>query len=160
MSGDEQGYYDAKERDRQKARVEALFVRWIKRIGLGWWTINVNYDDAIVSSRGSLGETWSTVMVCDAQWEYMQATISVSLSQCHGVPDDELERFVVHELMHVFLSEMREKDSKPERKHEERVACTLTNAFMWLRDMAMENTLVEQIERATGIKGVDLGSEP
>lgn len=46
------------------------------------------------------------------------------------IGDKELERCFVHELMHIFLSETGDDWLD----HEERVASTLTKAFLWQRD--------------------------
>jgi predicted SprT family Zn-dependent metalloprotease len=43
---------------------------------------------------------------------------------------DSIEKIVVHELMHVFLNEMREKGID----HEERVATMLSQAFLWVKE--------------------------
>lgn len=48
--------------------------------------------------------------------------------------DEEIEYVVVHELMHVFLNEMREQG----QQHEERVATLLAKAFLWVRDQTRE----------------------
>lgn len=143
-------YYDQAEHDHQKARIERLFQRWIKRIGLGWWRIDIDYADGLIGRHEDPDDCWSTVMVCEPAWQYMKASIAVSLQQCVGVSDEDLESYIVHELMHVFLSEMRETDDQ-EHKHEDRVASTLTNAFLWLRDAAVQGTLEEQITVKTGI---------
>jgi hypothetical protein len=52
--------------------------------------------------------------------------------------DEDLERCVVHELVHVFLNEARE-NGEDWLDHEERVASTLAQAFIWLRDHARES---------------------
>ena len=47
----------------------------------------------------------------------------------------EIEKVVVHELMHVFLNETREEGID----HEERVATQLQKAFFWIRNGIMED---------------------
>ena len=136
-------FRDALEREELKDRVGKAFDRWIKRLGLAWWRIDIDYTDGAVGQHQDPSGRVHTVMLCEAQWEYMQATITVSLPQCIRASDEELERFALHELMHVFLAETREPVYE-DCKHEERVACTLTNAFLWLRDAALGGELEEQ----------------
>ena len=115
------------ERDAQRERVKALFERWIGLIGLDRWKIKISYlaEGPIEGDDGSFA-----LMTCTARWEYRKATITVALSECPALPDDELEQIVVHELMHIFLSEMREKDE--DLKHEERVATMLAEGLIGL----------------------------
>ncbi len=57
------------------------------------------------------------------------------------LPDEELERVFVHECCHVLVAEMREwgpgdmtqAACEISLKHEERVVCGLTSAFLWTR---------------------------
>lgn len=119
------------EYEAQKARIQALIERWVKPLGLAWWKLNFEWERDRCKDDVTLGDGYSThvAMRCYADWRYMEATIIVFLPSVAERRDDELEPLFVHELMHVFLREMREKGLD----HEERVATTLAKAFVWVR---------------------------
>lgn len=114
---------------KQKKRIQALIERWVKPIGLGYWTINFEY------SRERLGEAhvaeYDTLARTTSSWEYRHGLISFSMPNVMEIDDEELERAFVHELMHIFLNEMR--DWTTDNNHEERVASELTSAMLWVR---------------------------
>lgn len=109
-----------------RKRVNALAKKWVKPLGLGYWTTHLNFLVEIVRDGGN-----AVGMTCDADWRYQEATITVNVRAVKDLTDSELESCFVHELMHIFLNEMREGDIK----HEERVATQLQKAFLW----AVEN---------------------
>ena len=100
---------------------------WSQWLGLRWWRTSLIFV-----------ETWNSDMdaiaICDCKWQYMEAVVTVNLNMIADCNEEEIERVIVHELMHVFLNEMRESGIK----HEERVAETLCKAFMWVRCQALE----------------------
>lgn len=112
--------------DRCKKRVNAIAKKWVKPLGLGYWTTHLNFLVEIVRDSGN-----AVGMVCDADWRYQEATITVNVRAVKDLTDGELEACFVHELMHIFLNEMRENGIE----HEERVATQLQKAFLW----AVEN---------------------
>lgn len=125
---------DDAEYEAQKARVQRLIAKWVRPIGLGWWQINMEWTRAHGERRD---DDFEVKFVCRADWRYALANITVYLPGIAGVTDDDLERMFVHELMHVFLCEMRVTDedgARKQRDHEERVATMLANGFMWMHD--------------------------
>lgn len=111
-----------------RAYLKERFSWWTHNTGLGWWKVDILYDDDRQAYEGENG--YETVMRCFADWRYGTAQVYVNVLKAKTLDKQELEMCVVHELMHVFLNEMREG----EIKHEERVATTLAKAFLWCRD--------------------------
>lgn len=99
---------------------------WIRWTGLGYWTINLDYEDVVRMDHGG----YDTCAVCECDWKYQQATITFGLDKLRGMKKDTIERTVLHELMHIFLNEMRADGID----HEERTATQLAKAFIWVRD--------------------------
>lgn len=114
-----------KEYSKEKRRVEKLLEKWIKPLGLGWWMIDISY------SRDFAGDTdgFDTVAECSSKWYYRIADVKFYLPAVARIDDARLEVLVVHELMHIFVNEMREKDE--DRRHEEHVVTGLANAIVW-----------------------------
>lgn len=133
---------DDAEYEHQKARIQALIERWLKPLGLHWGRTTFIYErDSGEFQRlrdehcgDNSGLDRPAVAFCTADWRYGQASIYFNMLVVAGEDDDVLEEYFVHELMHIFLSEMREEG----RDHEERVATTLAKAFLWLRDHLAE----------------------
>lgn len=114
----------------QKRRIRRLIRRWENALGLRWWRIShVYYREGLqeASKEGA-----STLAQCTAQWEYRLATVRWSMPDVKEVADDELDEAFVHEMMHVFVSEMREgADHDIQGVHEEAVCTLLARAFVW-----------------------------
>jgi hypothetical protein len=108
-----------------KEEVDNRAAWWIKQTGLGYWDIEVNYHNEFTDPKDA-----NAIMYVDVDWQYIRAQIHVSYSACKGMTSTEIEKCVVHELMHIILNEMRE----PETDHEERVATMLQKAMFWVRD--------------------------
>jgi hypothetical protein len=126
----------------QKKRIQVLTERWVKPLGMNWGRIHFVYhrdsgdfqeqrEKYCDTSKDGSGRG---LAFCTSDWRYAESTIQFNLLVVAGEDDDALEEFYVHELMHVFLSEMRESGID----HEERVATTLAKAFVWLRDALLE----------------------
>jgi hypothetical protein len=109
-------------------KMKDLFHFWINATGLAWWRINFNYTNDYTAFPEP-----DCVMTCDADWKYMTAYINVNLPRLELHREDGLEEMVLHELMHIFLNEMRDGDGCT--PHEERVASTLARGFLWARDV-------------------------
>ena len=111
----------------KQSKKEKLFSRlareWIGRTWLGWWRIDVVFLSGKEYRKRMKGHS---VAFCATQWQYMEATVYVNSAVLKGIEKDRIEYVVVHELMHVFLNEMREKGIE----HEERVATFLARSFM------------------------------
>jgi hypothetical protein len=114
---------------RERARVNALAEKWIKPIGLAWWTIDIRYWAS--KREWSKEHSKDAAMTCLPDWRYRTATIDVDLQAARRVEDDKLERWFVHELAHVFLDEMC--GVPDQHNHGERVAMTVADALIWAR---------------------------
>lgn len=120
----------------QKRRLEALRKKWLRTIGLGWWSIDIVYNrgDPEKASRDA-PDGWTTAAVASVQWEYKAATITFNMRVVEGMSDAKLERVYVHELGHVLLNQMRayrsDDGSSTEVRHEEFVATSLADALIW-----------------------------
>jgi hypothetical protein len=132
---------DDAEYEKQKARLIALSEAWIHPIGLGWWRVNLSYDrtgeDFFASVEKAGNFRSQSVARCFADWKYGIATILWNMPELPDLDDDELEHTFVHELMHIFLNEVR-GEGADWMDHEERVATTLEKAFIWVRDRARD----------------------
>jgi len=104
-----------------KKEVAKYCKKWINRLGLHGWHIDIHYDD---SKPGISASTYP-------QWEYMLATITFYPNEINTVKNPYIEALVIHELMHVMLSQMNETPTTGNvNKHEERVATIFENAFL------------------------------
>jgi hypothetical protein len=120
-----------------KDLIQAAFDKWLKRLGLLWWEIDINfYDDPgeIVKHFRDPGEDYTVAAVTYVKWIYASASIDVNLPAFTGLDQDKIERIVVHECCHVLVNEMREC----ELHHEERVVTQLTKAFFWTETGTLE----------------------
>jgi hypothetical protein len=117
---------------RQQKRVRRFLDPWLTVLGLKWFTVNcLWYDREKEFRKGGKGVAVFRIW---ADWRYMTADLSVNVPAVARLDDQELERAVVHELVHILVNEMRAQGID----HEERVATMLTQAFLWTRDLAME----------------------
>lgn len=83
-----------------RRRIQAAIKRWKCLVPPG-------FDVKHVFNEASAGEGEETVLANTvAQWEYHSATIKWYLPVCASCTADELERTVVHELVHVLTSPM------------------------------------------------------
>lgn len=119
--------------------VKAAFAKWIPRLGLAWWDLQIIYydDPQEIINRFRIIESGEMVpATVTAQWMYADAKISINLPAFEYIEDADIERVVVHELCHILVNEMREG----ELHHEERVVTQLTKAFFWVADAARSET--------------------
>lgn len=112
----------------KKKKVKALFDKWVKHLGLGWYEVDINWKAGDGEDRG---EGFIRCMEVRSRWMYRTATINVWLEE---VPTDEykLERMVVHELCHILIEPMRIDNQCTD--NEEYVAESLARAFLWTVD--------------------------
>lgn len=111
--------------------IKAAFAKWIPRMGLAWWDIDIVYydDPKEIIDRFRIIESGEMVpATVVAQWMYADAKISINLPAFEFIEPDRIERVIVHELCHILVNEMREG----EIHHEERVVTQLTKAFFWV----------------------------
>jgi hypothetical protein len=113
---------------RARRRVERIFHRWRADLGLRWWSVRLEFE----RERHPRDSTETCVLgETTANWKYMNARIVFFLPEIAAMDDADLERSVVHELVHVLVNEMTERDE--DDAHQERVVTTLTDAFIWTR---------------------------
>lgn len=115
----------ASEIKQTKQKIHLLMKKWVGPIGLGWFAIKTKYN---MNCGESSDQEYSVLAKCTTRWEYRVAEIEFNMHACAYCDDESLEQVVVHELMHIFVNEMREEGIK----HEERVCETLSKAFVWL----------------------------
>jgi hypothetical protein len=111
-----------KQRKRQKKRVRRYLEPWCTVLGLNWYAINCLWYD---KEKEFLKGNGTAVFRVWPDWRYMTANVSVNMPAVKRLTDDELERAVVHELVHVLVNEMRETGIN----HEERLVTMLTKAM-------------------------------
>jgi hypothetical protein len=131
---------------KKKDYLRRLFELWTYRLGLRWWTVNVRYydDPDEIVSRFNTGER-TTLMRNTTDWQYCLTTIDVNLSALKQLDREEIERAVVHELIHALVNEMREG----EIHHEERVVTQITNAIFWtVADVKEYRRKAEELQNA------------
>jgi len=92
-------------------------------MGLSDWKIDVSYHTYL--HTGPSGN--NTIAVTNVHWQYMDACIQINLAVSQDQTEKDIEKVVIHELMHVVVNEMREDDIK----HEEKVVTMLSNIMWW-----------------------------
>lgn len=123
-----------KEYEKQKKRVLKLSEKWRNPLGLGWWRIT-----EVFSRERSTNETayappstngkYDSVFEVSTDYYYKTAVITAYLPVIQNVSDSDLERYYIHELMHIHLSAMKHPDRA---KEEELTATSLADAFLWV----------------------------
>ena len=132
-----------KEYEKQKKRVEKLFKKWRDPLGLGWWRITISY-----SREHAKGDTryappdvngiYDCVFDITCDYYYKIATIEAYLPVIKDIKDENLERYFIHEMMHIILKPMQHKEKAPD---EELVATSLADAFLWVVEGVKEKKL-------------------
>lgn len=105
-----------------KDLIQAKATYWANVLGLGNWDMEFKLAKCDKECDAVAGEA-------KVQWQYQQAIITFYRKGLKGLDADGVEQIIVHELMHVFLNEMREEGID----HEERVATMLSKAFLWVK---------------------------
>ena len=106
-----------------------LIHKWVGLTYAGWWKIDLYYLDNKAYAKAehyTHNHAKHSVATCHSDWRYLEASINVNLSALKRMSRSEIEYTVVHELMHVFLNEMRENNVD----HEERTATLLARSFI------------------------------
>lgn len=148
-------------REEQVARIKELAKRWIPALGLSWWKIDFYYEDdprEFYEPEKQPADGWrrETLMQVHADWRYMVAAVRVNVSFLEEFNDEELEGKFLHEMGHVFVSEIS-VDDDVFRAHEERVATTLAHAFGWVRDATLRGELPKPVAGEGTDGGDDAG---
>ncbi len=118
-----------KEFNALRSRIDKIAKWWIKQSGLGWWKISLVYDRDTTPQGDGTGD-YHLAATCSAKWQYLDATLTFNMQAFTETSSKNLEKTIVHELMHIFVNEMREKGTL----HEERVVTSLAKGFIWIRD--------------------------
>jgi hypothetical protein len=111
---------------------------WIHYLGLGFWEVHLLFSNVIREDRWG----FTTHADTSVDWKYLKFTVTFYLKTLTNLTKDDLENMVVHELMHVFLNEMRESGID----HEERVASSLQKAFSWVEAAIRQECKEELLE--------------
>ncbi len=109
----------------QQARLERIWRRWHGRLGMYGWDIRRDYHDGefVAQDGEASGQALASTHV---DWRYKHGSIAWNTALAAGMDDERLEYALVHEIMHVWLHEMRTEGLD----HEERVATELAWAFL------------------------------
>lgn len=125
-----------KEFNRQVKRIRRIFDPILVAFGLaGQWDLCVSYE----RGEGDQEEdNWSHLASCDSRWEYRQAQIRVYVEGMAKCTDAEIQKHLIHEIVHILVREMREwmhaeeghaQSVKAAVQHEERVVSDITQVL-------------------------------
>jgi hypothetical protein len=98
--------------------------KWIKNLFLNTWQIDTIVRDYIQNDRNNI----DTIATCAAEWKYFHVTLNFSYAKMRDMKKTEIEKIVIHELLHAVVNEMREDGID----HEERVVSHLTMILDWM----------------------------
>lgn len=110
---------------RVKKLLKKYFLWWVHWTGLEYWHCRMGFERKINKLPNNL---WLGGY-CTVEWKYQTARIVFCPRAMRHLTPEEIEATVVHEIMHIFLNEMREDGID----HEERAATQLQKAFMWVK---------------------------
>src|SRR5687767_14475355 len=93
----------------QRRRLRSLAEKWIGRLGLNSWQVDLEYhrDGALPEALTPSCANATVRAVTTVQWEYLRAEVLWNMPAIEALSDGELEEVFVHELMHIHLNEMR-----------------------------------------------------
>jgi predicted SprT family Zn-dependent metalloprotease len=110
-----------------KKLASEYFEQWTLCLGLRYGTLKLFFEEFIKDASD-----YDVCGICETDWRYQDSSITLALHKLREMDEEQIEMVVIHELMHIFLNEMREDGID----HEERVATNLQKAFVWVRDGA------------------------
>lgn len=120
-----------------KRKIKKLMKKWLTPLGLRWWRFTLNYirdrspERTTDYAPKSINEIWvAAFTTCCDPW-YRTAIIDCFIPTLKDLPEDELEDYFVHELMHIIMSPMH---TKQKAKEEEMVATNLALAFTFIKN--------------------------
>jgi len=120
----------------QKSRVVPLFSKWAGRLGLQNYLITVTYYSKKKDFRKESKAPRTAVMSVTPDWRYLVADIRVCVPRLVDLSDEDIERCVIHELLHVVLNHVfgwKLKRGLDEISHEEHVVSHLTSVIYSLQ---------------------------
>lgn len=124
---------------------------WVYNLGIQRWNIRVDFRDSFPEDNQN--PSFPITMFNVTMWSMQEAIIMVSVPQTKGLTDEEIEKDVLHELIHVIVNEIRwDTNRNPERghgcacdhDHEERVVSELTE-ILWNQEL-VKRSFVEMYE--------------
>lgn len=108
-------------------RVKEIMEKWLEPLGLAHWRIDVLWiDEKLKNDDGD-----DVAFRINVLPQYMSAEIRAYAPTLFSLTDQVLEEYVVHELMHIFLSEL-EHEQDDYHWHAERICTMLAKAFRWV----------------------------
>ena len=126
------------EYEQTKDRLQAIADEWVECLGLRWWHISFFYHrDAGEYRESSPDIPLTSKGYTSASWAYCDAAVHFNMAVLTTDDISELEKVVVHELMHIIVHEMRSGtrcDCPYDMCHEERVCTMLQLAFAWTKE--------------------------
>lgn len=114
--------------DRTTQQLRAVLRKYVKKwktnLYLGMWQVDFNIRDYLVNDRGE----FDTAATCESSWQYFCAVLNFSYAKMRDLEETEIEKIVLHEMLHIVINEMREDGIS----HEERVVSHLTTILKWM----------------------------
>ncbi len=104
--------------------IRKYVVKWKQYLFLGAWKIDWNIREYL--SGGCEG--FQITGRCDSKWQYFIASMDFSYVQMKDMSEEDIEKVVIHEMLHIVLNETREDGID----HEERVTSQLTMIMDWM----------------------------
>lgn len=111
-----------KEFERAKKRIRKYVDKWRNLLGLWNWSGLLHWSNKRKTIEDHDLEALADV---HSNWEYLNYDITFYLPCFIKTTERDIERCVMHEMMHIVVHEMRGRGIK----HEERVVSHLTNAL-------------------------------
>lgn len=88
----------SKARRDTEARIGLVVDRWVKRLDISWLAVTNRFT----LTDGDSDDRVACLAIPD--WQYRQVTLRWNVVQTAGMEDDELEKTVVHELVHALIA--------------------------------------------------------
>jgi len=112
-------------------KIKKICDLWIYRLGLRWWEVTVNYieDPQTIIDIFRVSDDSIVIAKTFSDWRYMTANIYLNIPPMLTMSSNQIQRIIVHELLHVLVNEMRNDGID----HEERVVTMLTKAVFWIK---------------------------
>lgn len=112
-------------------KIKKLCEKWIYRLGLRWWEVEIHYveDPQDVIDIFKTNDNEIVIGRTYVDWKYMSANVYLNVPSMLNMTHNQIERIIVHELLHILVNEMRENSIE----HEERVVTGLTKAVFWIK---------------------------
>jgi hypothetical protein len=94
-------------KDRTVPQLHAVLDKYIKKwkryLFLNTWLLDSSIRDYIQNDRDNI----DTIATCDAEWKYFHVTLNFSYAKMRDMKKTEIEKIVIHELLHAVVNEMR-----------------------------------------------------